>query len=100
MNISAINKHLKNIYEEGELNESSTISKMEIVQNEENRNNLMVGVTVACAVSFEHMVNDYSYNTKIPLKFGSPNSKRDLLLFVKQCVKAIYQFPCLFNSYT
>ena len=29
----AISKHLKNIYEEGELEESSTISKMEIVVN-------------------------------------------------------------------
>lgn len=29
----AINKHLKNIYEEGELDESTTISKMEIVVN-------------------------------------------------------------------
>ena len=33
----AINKHLNNIYEERELEESSTISKMEIVQNEGNR---------------------------------------------------------------
>ena len=31
--IPAISKHLKNIYEEGELEESSTISKMEIVVN-------------------------------------------------------------------
>ena len=46
---TAINKHLKNIFEEGELDESSTISKMEIVQ----RNNPMVGVTVACAVAVE-----------------------------------------------
>ncbi len=35
--IPAINKHLKNIFEEGELNLSSTISKMEIVQKEGNR---------------------------------------------------------------
>ena len=31
--VSAINKHLNNIYEEKELNKNSTISKMEIVQN-------------------------------------------------------------------
>ena len=31
--IPAINKHLKNIFEEGELNKETTISKMEIVQN-------------------------------------------------------------------
>lgn len=35
--VPAINKHLKNIYEEGELQESSTISKMEIVQMEGKR---------------------------------------------------------------
>ncbi len=38
VNIPAINKHLNNIYEEGELNKISTISKMEIVQKEGNRN--------------------------------------------------------------
>lgn len=37
VNTPAINKHLKNIYEEGELDEESTISKMEIVQTEGNR---------------------------------------------------------------
>ena len=35
--IPAINKHLKNIYEEGELEEKATISKMEIVQLEGDR---------------------------------------------------------------
>ena len=38
VNIPAINKHLNNIYDEGELNMNSTISKMEIVQKEGNRN--------------------------------------------------------------
>ncbi len=37
VNTPAINKHLKNIYEEGELDEESTISKMEIVQTEGSR---------------------------------------------------------------
>ena len=37
VNPPAINKHLKNIYADGELQESSTISKMEIVQNEGGR---------------------------------------------------------------
>ena len=37
VNIPAINKHLKNIYDEGELTEDATISKMEIVQNEGGR---------------------------------------------------------------
>ena len=36
--VPAINKHLSNIYEEQELQEKATISKMEIVQNEGGRN--------------------------------------------------------------
>ncbi len=35
--ISAISKHLKNIFESGELDEKRTVSKMEIVQNEGER---------------------------------------------------------------
>lgn len=35
--VPAINKHLANIFSEGELNHESTISKMEIVQKEGNR---------------------------------------------------------------
>lgn len=35
--VPAINKHLNNIYTEGELSQSSTISKMEIVQKEGSR---------------------------------------------------------------
>lgn len=35
--VPAISKHLSNIYAEGELQESSTVSKMEIVQNEGTR---------------------------------------------------------------
>lgn len=38
VNVHAINKHLNNIYEEKELDKNSTISKMEIVRKEENRN--------------------------------------------------------------
>ena len=34
VNTSAINKHLSNIYEDGELTEDATVSKMEIVQTE------------------------------------------------------------------
>lgn len=37
VNTPAINKHLKNIYDEGELYESATVSKMEIVQDEGGR---------------------------------------------------------------
>lgn len=35
--VPAINKHLKNIYESGELTQAATISKMEMVQNEGER---------------------------------------------------------------
>ena len=35
VNVSAINKHLNNIYEEKELDKNSTISKMEIVEKKE-----------------------------------------------------------------
>lgn len=38
VNVPAINKHLNNIYDEGELNRDSTISILETVQQEENRN--------------------------------------------------------------
>lgn len=38
VNLPAISKHLKNIFEEGELEVNSTISKMEIVQTEGKRN--------------------------------------------------------------
>ena len=37
VNTSANNKHLSNIYEDGELTEDATVSKMEIVQTEEER---------------------------------------------------------------
>lgn len=36
--VPAISKHLKNIFESGELDENRTVSKMEIVQNEGGRN--------------------------------------------------------------
>lgn len=38
VNLPAISKHLKNIFEEGELEINSTVSKMEIVQTEGERN--------------------------------------------------------------
>ena len=38
VNLPAISKHLKNIFEEGELEVNSTVSKMEIVQTEGERN--------------------------------------------------------------
>ena len=37
VNIPAISKHLKNIYEQGELTEERTVSKMEIVRMEGSR---------------------------------------------------------------
>ena len=38
VNVPAINKHLNNIYEDEEIDKNSTISKMEIVRKEGNRN--------------------------------------------------------------
>lgn len=38
VNIPAISKHLQNIFDEGELEKNSTVSKMEIVQQEGTRN--------------------------------------------------------------
>ncbi len=37
VNVSAVNKHIKNIISENELDEGSTVSKMEIVRYEGNR---------------------------------------------------------------
>ena len=37
VNVSAISKHLANIYAEGELSSAATVSKMEIVQTEGSR---------------------------------------------------------------
>ena len=37
VNVPAVSKHLKNIYDEQELDRSSTVSKMETVQSEGNR---------------------------------------------------------------
>ncbi len=37
VNVPAISKHIDNIFETGELEKDSTVSKMEIVQNEGNR---------------------------------------------------------------
>ena len=36
--VPAVNKHLLNIFNEGELNYEATVSKMEIVQQEGKRN--------------------------------------------------------------
>lgn len=38
VNVPAVNNHLNNIYEDEELNKTSTVSKMEIVRKEGNRN--------------------------------------------------------------
>lgn len=38
VNVPAINKHLRNIYETGELNREATVSFLEIVQKEGKRN--------------------------------------------------------------
>ncbi|MCL1972932.1 MAG: virulence RhuM family protein [Endomicrobia bacterium] len=85
VNIPAINKHIKNIYDEKELNSAATISKMEIVQTEGGRAirrlvdfyNLDVIISVgyrvnsqkatqfriwATSVLKKHLVNGYTIN--------------------------------------
>lgn len=66
VNVPAITKHLKNIFSEGELNETSTISKMEIVQKEGNR-------TISREMNFYHLdaiiAVGYRVNSKKATKF-------------------------------
>jgi len=85
--IPAINKHIKNIYKAGELDNEATVSKMEIVQQEGKRQvvrtiehyNLDVILSVGYRVNSskatqfriwatqrlkEHLVNGYSLNQK------------------------------------
>ena len=71
--VSAINKHLNNIYEEKELDKSSTISKMEIVRKEGNRNvnrelefyNLDTIIAVGYRVNSKKATNFRIWATKI-----------------------------------
>lgn len=71
--IPAINKHLKNIFEEGELNKKATISKMEIVQNEGGRDvkraiefyNLDAIISVGCRVNSAKATHFRIWATKI-----------------------------------
>ena len=53
--VPAISKHLSNIYNEGELAPSATISKMETVQEEGNRN-------IRRTVDFYSLRGQHSYN--------------------------------------
>ena len=48
VNVPAISKHLANIYEEGELSRDSTVSKMEIVQNEGTQNPINIYADEVC----------------------------------------------------
>ena len=48
VNVPDISKHLSNIYDEGELEKEATISKMEIVQREGNRD---VGILAKLLIS-------------------------------------------------
>ena len=48
VNVPAISKHLANIYEEGELSRDSTVSKMEIVQNEGTQNPINIYADGVC----------------------------------------------------
>ena len=59
--VPAISKHLKNIFEEGELQQESTISKMETVQNEGTRNikRLVDFYNLDAIISVGYRVNSY-----------------------------------------
>lgn len=73
VNVPAINKHLNNIYEEKELDKNSTISKMEIVRKEENRNvnrelefyNLDAIIAVGYRVNSKTAIKFRTWATKI-----------------------------------
>lgn len=88
--VPAINKHLKNIFESGELDENRTISKMEIVQNEGGRSvkrettfyNLDAIISVGYRVNSQKATKFRIWATNvlkenIGLKMGknSPNSR-------------------------
>ena len=73
VNLPAISKHLKNIFEEGELEINSTISKMEIVQNEGGREvkrsidfyNLDAIISVGYRVSSQKATRFRQWATKV-----------------------------------
>ena len=73
VNLPAISKHLKNIFEEGELEVNSTISKMEIVQTEGERNikrsivfyNLDAIIAVGYRVSSQKATRFRQWATKV-----------------------------------
>lgn len=73
VNLPAISKHLKNIFEEGELEIDSTVSKMEIVQNEGGREvkrsidfyNLDAIISVGYRVSSQKATRFRQWATKV-----------------------------------
>ena len=73
VNVPAISKHIANIYAEGELEQESTVSKMEIVQNESGRNvrrtiemyNLDMIISVGYRVNSQKATNFRIWATKV-----------------------------------
>lgn len=65
VNVPDISKHLSNIYDEGELERESTVSKMEIVQKEGNRDvkRTPVFYNLDAIISVGYRVN-YSVSTR------------------------------------
>jgi len=61
VNVPAISKHLNNIYDELELNRDATVSKMEIVRNEGNRNvkRALEFYNLDAIISVGYRVNSY-----------------------------------------
>jgi hypothetical protein len=77
INVSAISKHIKNIYKDNELEEFGTVSVLEIVQNEGNREVLR---------SLEH------YNLDIILAVGYRTNSSKAIKFRRWATfKKLYQ---------
>ena len=77
VNVPAISKHLQNIYESGELLETATVSKMEIVQQEGVRN-------IKRSVDF--------YNLDAIIAVGYRVNSRRATQFRQWCTAVLRQF--------
>ena len=56
VNVPAISKHLNNIFEEGELQREATISKMETVQQEGNRQVTRIRASITSTPSLRWVI--------------------------------------------
>ena len=81
--VPAINKHLKNIFESGELQESTTVSKMEIVVNRGFRGEVM---EETIKFSLPHGLHKEKWKKMIVVLFFMPlkNQSRIFMLINKE----------------